>query len=99
MHHTASDPWRTSARSADELHAAERHVVLVPMLVRSLRQLDGFPLHLFVRNERQNVLDAIEACLLLVVASDHVPWCFRAARRLKHRIPRAGIIVPARIGL
>src|SRR5438309_10580831 len=98
MHHTASCPRRTSAPSADEFHAAERQVVLVPILLRPLRELDAFPLHLLVRNERQDVLDAVEACLLLVIASNDIPWCFRAARCLKHRIPRAGIIVPARIG-
>src|SRR4051794_7379481 len=72
--------------------------VIVAVLVRALPEIDLLPLDLLVGDLRQDVLDPIQPRALLVIAVQDVPERGRTARRFEHRVPGAGVIIPARIG-
>src|SRR6185295_506358 len=71
-----------------------RRVVVVPALVRSRGDLDFFTRQFFVRNQRQQMRNAVQSCALLVIRSYDVPGRMFRIRGLQHPIACAGVVVP-----
>src|SRR5437899_4227462 len=63
------------------------------------RELNGFRSEIFVRNEREQVPDDIEAGTFLVFRIDHVPGSLLDVGDRKHFVLGAGILGPTRPGL
>jgi hypothetical protein len=64
----------------------------------SLRQSNSFAQYIFVRNQAEQMRDAVQPRAALVVCLHHVPWRDSAVRRGHHLVARTRVIVPASIG-
>ena len=67
------------------------------LLVRSLGQFDQLVLTLLIRNETQDVRNAIEARPFFVIRMNHMPRRMLAVSRLEHHVARPGIGIPASV--
>src|SRR5437762_12778212 len=74
--------------------SAEWPLVVVRRLHRTLRESDFLPGELFVRDEAQQLSDAIEARPLLVIRTKDVPRRLLRVGRLEHHVAGAGILEP-----
>src|SRR5262245_58696407 len=71
----------TSVLLGHEVAALQRFLVVVLALVRTRGQLDLIARHLFVRDQAQEVRDAVQPASALVVGPDDVPGArFRVGR-------------------
>src|SRR4051794_32045364 len=74
--------------------AAEWTLVVVRALHRTLREPDLLSGELFVRDEAQQLPDAVQPRPLLVVRPQDVPRRVLGVGRVEHRVAGAGILVP-----
>src|SRR6516164_6222521 len=88
---------RPSVFLRHERPALEDRLVVVLPVCRSLGQLDLLPGHFLVRNQAEEVRDAVQAGTPLVVRADDVPRRVLGVRRLQHHVPRAGVGIPPRV--
>lgn len=70
------------------------------LIVETIPEITRWQFHflvrnLSVRNHAQEVGNAIETRLLLVVGMNNEPWGMLAVGRLQHQVARARILIPA----
>src|SRR3954462_10030248 len=77
-----------------EVPAAQRRLIVVRALRRSFGQPDLLARQLLVRDQAQEVADAVQPRPLLVITPKDIPRRVLAVRGLKHHVPGARVIVP-----
>src|SRR5580692_1966108 len=88
-------PAERSIPAGDETTILDRCHVVVPMLVGTLGKLDRLPFDFLIRQQREDMGDAVEPGAAFVVGAYDVPRRVLAVGRLEHQVARLRIIVPA----
>src|SRR5262249_42698995 len=81
-----------------ESSALHRGLIIVSSFLGALRQFYLLPGRLAVRNQAQEVRDAVQTGPLLIVGWHDVPWRSLGISRLQHHVASPGIVIPARAG-
>src|SRR5215510_8079350 len=84
----------TSPALWHQLYAFKACQIVVSIVHYAVGKLRLLPRHLAVGNEAQQVADAIEARLPLVVRTDDIPRCEVCIGRSKHRVARPRMLEP-----
>src|SRR5262249_46566665 len=94
---TVATAFLLQERSIDlwhELSPRQTLLIVVRVLARSVGELHPRVLDFLVRNQFEQLRDAVEARALLVVGPDDVPGGIARVGRLEHRVARARVVVP-----
>src|SRR6202035_4683053 len=92
-------PAERSISAGDEMTFLDGFYVVILMLVGPLGKLDLLPLDLLIRQQRQDMGNAVEPGAAFVVGAHDVPRRLLAVGRREHQIARPRIIVPAPVRL
>src|SRR5512145_3263028 len=68
-------------------------------LFLTLGELDLFARHFFIGDQAQEMRDAIQPCLALIIGRNNVPRTFGGVSALEHFITCPGVVVPAGLGM
>ena len=77
-----------------ELAVLQSGDIVIGALHRAFRQFDFLAVHLFPRDQFEDVADAVEPGSFLVDGMEDVPWRQFAVGAIEHEIARAGILEP-----
>src|SRR5580704_4141066 len=91
-------PAECSISAGDEMTILDGFHVVILMLVGPLGKFDLLSLDLLVRQQRQNMGNAVEPGAAFVVGAHDVPRRLLAVGRREHQVARLRIIVPAPVG-